>query len=119
MQNRSQVPVVTLKMQVKQVFYKIFFFLVTTSSFSFTKAKTVDPITSRNVIGEFRGSTHPEQIVVISGILIVEIFCTRLSDQRIFLQSGHIDSWDVGQGAMDDGAGFFRFVSSVFFVFCL
>lgn len=37
-----------------------------------------------NVIGELRGSVHPEEIVVIGG---------------------HLDSWDVGQGAADDGAG--------------
>jgi carboxypeptidase Q len=39
---------------------------------------------SANVIGELRGREHPEEIVVIGG---------------------HIDSWDVGQGAHDDGAG--------------
>ncbi len=39
---------------------------------------------SHNVLGELRGSTHPEQIVVIGG---------------------HLDSWDVGQGAHDDGTG--------------
>lgn len=37
-----------------------------------------------NVLGELRGSTHPDEIVVIGG---------------------HIDSWDVGQGAHDDGGG--------------
>ena len=37
-----------------------------------------------NVIGEIVGSEHPEQVVVIGG---------------------HIDSWDVGQGAQDDGSG--------------
>lgn len=41
-------------------------------------------VPSANVIAELRGSTHPEQVVVIGG---------------------HIDSWDVGQGAHDDGAG--------------
>jgi Zn-dependent M28 family amino/carboxypeptidase len=39
---------------------------------------------SANVIGELRGREHPEELVVIGG---------------------HIDSWDVGQGAHDDGAG--------------
>ncbi len=39
---------------------------------------------SANVLGEIVGSEKPEEIVVIGG---------------------HIDSWDVGQGAQDDGAG--------------
>jgi Peptidase family M28 len=39
---------------------------------------------SANVIGEIPGSEHPEQIVVLGG---------------------HIDSWDVGTGAQDDGSG--------------
>jgi Zn-dependent M28 family amino/carboxypeptidase len=39
---------------------------------------------SANVIGELRGREQPDEIVVIGG---------------------HIDSWDVGQGAHDDGAG--------------
>jgi Zn-dependent M28 family amino/carboxypeptidase len=37
-----------------------------------------------NVMGEIVGAEHPEQVVVIGG---------------------HIDSWDVGQGAQDDGSG--------------
>lgn len=39
---------------------------------------------SRNVIGELRGRESPDQIVVLGG---------------------HSDSWDIGQGAMDDGGG--------------
>ena len=37
---------------------------------------------SRNVLGEIKGSIYPEEVVVVGG---------------------HIDSWDVGQGAHDDG----------------
>jgi hypothetical protein len=37
-----------------------------------------------NVMGEIVGREHPEQVVAIGG---------------------HIDSWDVGQGAQDDGSG--------------
>ena len=37
-----------------------------------------------NVMGEIVGSEHPEQVVVMGG---------------------HLDSWDVGQGAQDDGSG--------------
>jgi carboxypeptidase Q len=39
-------------------------------------------VKSYNVIGDIKGSEHPEQIVV----------------------SGHLDSWDLGTGAIDDGA---------------
>jgi carboxypeptidase Q len=41
-------------------------------------------VTSANVLGELVGREKPEEIVVIGG---------------------HIDSWDVGAGAQDDGAG--------------
>lgn len=47
-------------------------------------AKSLDPAPSGNVIGELVGRELPEEVVVIGG---------------------HIDSWDVGQGAHDDGGG--------------
>ncbi len=40
--------------------------------------------TSYNVIADLKGSEHPEQTVIVSG---------------------HLDSWDLGTGAIDDGAG--------------
>lgn len=40
--------------------------------------------TSQNVIGEMRGRSKPDEVVVIGG---------------------HLDSWDLGTGAIDDGAG--------------
>jgi len=41
-------------------------------------------VPSRNVMAEIVGSEFPEEVVVLGG---------------------HTDSWDVGQGAMDDGGG--------------
>ncbi|HUQ84413.1 MAG TPA: M28 family metallopeptidase [Gemmatimonadaceae bacterium] len=47
-------------------------------------AKTMPDAPSRNVVGEIVGSEKPDEVVVFGG---------------------HIDSWDVGRGAMDDGGG--------------
>ncbi|HEV2046831.1 MAG TPA: M20/M25/M40 family metallo-hydrolase [Chthoniobacterales bacterium] len=46
--------------------------------------QTLPELESANVIGDIRGSEHPEQVVIVSG---------------------HLDSWDLGTGAIDDGAG--------------
>lgn len=48
------------------------------------EAKFLPDAKSANVIGEFRGSERPDEIVVVGG---------------------HYDSWDVGTGATDDGGG--------------
>ena len=48
------------------------------------EAKFVSDRWSRNIIAELIGSTYPDQVIVLGG---------------------HIDSWDVGQGAHDDGGG--------------
>lgn len=47
-------------------------------------ARQLPDAQSRNVVAELRGRERPEEIVVMGG---------------------HIDSWDVGQGAMDDAGG--------------
>ena len=46
--------------------------------------QTLPDAVSYNVIGDLKGGEHPEQIVIVSG---------------------HLDSWDLGRGAIDDGAG--------------
>jgi carboxypeptidase Q len=48
------------------------------------EARRHPDVLSHNVIGELRGSERPDEIVVLGG---------------------HLDSWDVGQGAHDDGGG--------------
>jgi hypothetical protein len=45
---------------------------------------TFEDAPSFNVIGEVRGSEHPEQIILVGG---------------------HLDSWDIAPGAHDDGSG--------------
>jgi carboxypeptidase Q len=47
-------------------------------------AQTLPDVPSRNIIGEIVGRERPDEIVIVSG---------------------HIDSWDLGQGAMDDAGG--------------
>lgn len=46
--------------------------------------KMLEPKPSHNVIGEIRGSKFPNRIITVGG---------------------HLDSWDIGEGAHDDGAG--------------
>lgn len=46
--------------------------------------RTFPDVKSYNVIGEMKGSVYPEEILVVGG---------------------HLDSWDLGDGAHDDGAG--------------
>jgi carboxypeptidase Q len=43
-----------------------------------------EQVQSYNVVADLKGSEHPEQVVIVSG---------------------HLDSWDLGTGAIDDGAG--------------
>ena len=47
-------------------------------------ARMLPDAPSRNAIAELRGSELPDEVVIVSG---------------------HLDSWDVGQGAIDDGGG--------------
>jgi Zn-dependent M28 family amino/carboxypeptidase len=47
-------------------------------------ARTLPDARSANVVGEIRGTEKPEEIVVVGG---------------------HLDSWDKGTGAHDDGSG--------------
>lgn len=46
--------------------------------------RTLEDVEGHNVIGELRGSERPDELVLIGG---------------------HLDAWDLGTGAHDDGAG--------------
>ena len=47
-------------------------------------SQTAEEVSTYNVVGDLKGSEHPEQVVIVSG---------------------HLDSWDLGTGAIDDAAG--------------
>src|SRR5437867_6829095 len=46
--------------------------------------QTLPNVESANVIADIKGTEHPEQMMIVSG---------------------HLDSWDMGRGALDDAAG--------------
>jgi hypothetical protein len=50
----------------------------------YTHCEMKEEVMSYNVIGEIKGSTYPDEIILVGG---------------------HFDSWDVGEGAHDDGSG--------------
>lgn len=49
-----------------------------------TTSQMLKPALSYNVVGEIRGTEIPEEVILVGG---------------------HLDSWDVGEGAHDDGTG--------------
>ena len=49
-----------------------------------THAEMLEDVLSYNVVGEIKGSTYPDEIIAVGG---------------------HLDSWDLAEGAHDDGAG--------------
>jgi Zn-dependent M28 family amino/carboxypeptidase len=56
------------------------------------EARSEPDADSNNVFGEIRGSEKPDEYVVLGG---------------------HLDSWDVGQGAQDDGSGIMAALEAV------
>ncbi|MEQ8903987.1 M20/M25/M40 family metallo-hydrolase [Ekhidna sp.] len=57
-----------------------------------THCQQLPDVLSYNVIGELRGSEFPDEIIAVGG---------------------HLDSWDVGEGAHDDGAGCMQAIEAV------
>ena len=52
----------------------------------------VDTVESFNVVGEIRGSEFPDKYIIVGG---------------------HLDSWDLGEGAHDDGAGCMQSIDAI------
>jgi len=58
-----------------------------------TTCQMLPDVQSYNVIGEIKGSEHPDQFIIVGG---------------------HLDSWDVGEGAHDDGAGIVQSMETLY-----
>lgn len=57
-----------------------------------THCQMLPDVLSYNVIGELKGSEFPDEIIAVGG---------------------HLDSWDVGEGAHDDGSGCMQAIEAV------
>ncbi len=58
-----------------------------------TTCEMKGPVLSYNVIGEMKGSTYPNEVISLGG---------------------HLDSWDVGDGAHDDGGGCLQAIDALY-----
>ncbi|MAU64364.1 MAG: peptidase M28 family protein [Flavobacteriaceae bacterium] len=56
------------------------------------QCKQFNDVKSHNVIAEIKGSTYPDEIILVGG---------------------HLDSWDLGDGSHDDGAGIVQSIDVV------
>lgn len=82
--NVPQIPAVAISTKHAELLSKL---LKDDSALQFyieTHCETLEDAPSFNVIGEIKGSEYDNEIIVVSG---------------------HLDSWDLAQGAHDDGAG--------------
>jgi carboxypeptidase Q len=64
-----------------------------TEVFIRTTCQMLPDVQSYNVIGEIKGSENPDQYIIVGG---------------------HLDSWDVGEGANDDGAGIVQSMETLY-----
>jgi len=56
------------------------------------RCRNLEPVLSHNVVGQITGHEKPDEIVLLGG---------------------HLDCWDLGQGAHDDGAGCAQAIAAV------
>ncbi|KAF4520825.1 hypothetical protein B566_EDAN007120 [Ephemera danica] len=85
-QNVTQIPTASITVEDAQMLHRMFIRGERLVVKLYMEAKNLPPATSRNTVAELKGKSLPDEVVVVSG---------------------HLDSWDVGQGAMDDGGGAF------------
>ena len=82
--NIPQIPAVAISTKHAELLSKLLKDDASLQFYMETHCEMLDDAPSFNVIGELKGSEYSNEIIVVSG---------------------HLDSWDLAQGAHDDGAG--------------
>lgn len=89
-ENVTRIPTAAISIEVAEMLNRMYLNGDDILIYLYMEARNFPPVMSRNTIAEITGSQHPDKIVVVSG---------------------HLDSWDVGQGAMDgNSTGVFLFL---------
>lgn len=82
--NVPQIPAVAISTKHAELLSKLLKDDMGLQFYMETHCETLEDAPSFNVIGELKGTDHGDEIILVSG---------------------HLDSWDLAQGAHDDGAG--------------
>jgi carboxypeptidase Q len=80
----TQVPMAFLTHENYDLLYRLLQAGTVTMKFNLHDAFTDKPVPASITVAEIKGTEHPEERVIIGG---------------------HLDSWDLGQGALDNGTG--------------
>lgn len=80
----SQIPVAFLSHEDYGLIYRLLQAGPVSMKVNLTGAFSPDPVKTSITVAEIKGSEHPDERVIIGG---------------------HLDSWDLGQGAVDNGTG--------------
>ena len=89
--NVTQIPTAAITVEVAEMLHRMYQSGEDILIYLSMEARNLSPVMSRNTIADITGSQHPDKVVIVSG---------------------HLDSWDVGQGAMDGNLAF----SYLFFI---
>ena len=86
------------------------------------EAQNFPPVPSRNIVAEITGAQVTSSAVCSHCHACSErTHCSHSCNgaqfpEQIVMFGGHTDSWDVGQGAQDDGAGFMVSYEALFLI---
>ena len=79
-ENVTQIPSAAISIEAAEMLHRMYLSGDEILVYLYMEARNYPPVMSRNTVAEIAGAGDPEKVVIVSG---------------------HLDSWDVGQGAMD------------------